>query len=194
MRTKANQLIGKFNQLKDRRKHLEAEVLSASNKMVQIKKEQDLIERSTVVLQQVKPLLSASSIKQCETLANSAIQSIFGFPYTVEFNAETQRFILNKGDYITDLADSEGGGILTVISAVFELFLLVKLGKRRFMAYDESWYAVSDDYYDAFIAFMRQACKDLGVDLMVISHDVRLTTDMVDIAYKIADGKSIRVK
>lgn len=184
----------KYLDLLESKKHLEAELESSNFKMQHILKEQDLIERTVVALQQAKPLLSASSIKQCEALANSAIASVFGFPYTVEYNIETQRFNLNKGDYITDLADAEGGGLVTVISFCFDVYLLVKLGKRRLLAYDEAFTQVSDKYFPSFVQFIRQMCNDLGVDLLLISHDQRIQPEDVDTVYVIEDGKSRKVK
>lgn len=184
----------KFSDLQDQRKHLETEIETAEFKMQQILKEQDLIERTLLALQQAKPLLSASSIKQCEELANSAISSVFGFPYTVEYNIETQRFNLNKGDYITDLAEAEGGGLVTCISFCFDVYLLVKMGKRRFLAYDEAFTQISDKYFPSFIQFIKQMCNDLGVDLLLISHDQRISPEDADTVYVIEDGKSRRVK
>lgn len=176
------------------KQHLESQLLNTQHKMDEVLQEQVLLEKTTLALQQARPLLSASSIKQCEQLANAAISSIFNFPYTVEYNIETQRFILNKGDYTTDLADAEGGGICTVVSAVFDMFLLAKTGCRRLLVYDEAWYAVSSEYFDNFISFMRQSCKELGIDILLVSHDDRLTLDMVDRAYRIDKGHSQRIK
>lgn len=192
--TDAERQFIRFDRLKSYKSHVENSVLQAKLAMDKVLKEQKLLERTTVAVQQARPLLSASSIKQCENLANSAISSVFGFPYTIEFDVESSRFILNKGDYKTDLADAEGGGILTVVSTVFQLYLLIKLGKRKFMAFDEAWYAVSDKYFEAFISFVKQACHDLGVDICLISHDERLTEDMVDHVYKIEDGLAIKIK
>lgn len=156
--------------------------------------EQDLIARSIVALGQVKPLLSASSIKQCEELANSAISTVFGFPYTVRWDAESKRFVMNQGDFEVDLADSCGGGVVTVVSFVFTVYLLVKLGKRRFMAFDEAWTQVSSEYFGNFIGFVRTLCHDLGIDLLLISHDARIDIADVDSAYRIESGKSIKLK
>lgn len=174
---------------------VETTISSAQMQMDKILKQQALLEKSTVALQQAKPLLSASSIKQCEELANTAIASVFELPYTVEYDVESCRFLLNMGnDLKTDLVDSNGGGINSLISFVFNLFLLVKLGKRRFLAYDEAFTAISDAYIERFIEFVRQMCKDLKVDLLLVSHDARISPDDVDVCYQIKDGHSIRIK
>lgn len=169
-------------------------LFEANESMSKILQEQDLLERTTVAIQQSRPLLSASSIKQCENLANSAISSVFGMPYTVEYNVESYRFTLNKGDYCTDLAEAEGGGIITVISFIFQVYLLVKLGKRRFMAFDEAFTQISDRYFPNFIQFVRQLCKDLGIDIMLVSHDQRISIEDVDHCYMIEEGHSRRLK
>ena len=184
-----------YNSLLKRRDYLSNEINVAQLKMNEILVEQDLIERSLFAIQAAKPLLSASSIKQCEELANSAISSVFDLPYTVEYNVETKKFNLNKGTYVTELSeDGEGGGMLVVISFVFTVYLLVKLNKRRFLAFDEAFTQISDKYFPAFLSFMNQLCKDLQVDILWISHDVRVSVEDVDHAFLIENGVSKRLK
>lgn len=168
---------------------------AAQLKMNEILTEQGLIERSVLAIQSAKPLLSASSIKQCEQLANSAIASVFGLPYTVEFNVETKKFNLNKGTYVTELSeDGEGGGMLVVISFVFTVYLLVKLNKRKFLAFDEAFTQISDKYFPAFLEFINQLCRDLNVDILWISHDARVSIDDVNHAFLIENGQSRKLK
>lgn len=183
-----------YNDLITSRDHIQNTVNVSNQKLKEVLEEQDLLERTTIALQQAKPLLSASSIRQCEKLANSAISSVFGFDYTVEYNVETNRFLLNKGNFVTDLADAEGGGMVTVISFVFVVYLLVKLGKRRFLAFDEHFTQISDKYFPSFIEFVRTLCKDLNLDILLISHDQRIQPDDVDRCFIIENGKSKRVK
>lgn len=183
-----------ISELKERKKNLDAQYKVTDDRMKQILIEQTLIEKSNLALNQAKPLLSASSIQQAESLANSAIATIFNFPYTVEWNPENQRFYLNKGDYSTDLAEAEGGGVCAVISAILDVFLLVKMGKRRFLAYDEAFTQISEQYFPSFVEFFRQMCSDLGIDVLWVSHDARLTNDMVDHVYLIESGHSKRLK
>ena len=73
--------------------------------------------------------------------------------------------VLNKGDYSTDLSEAEGGGIITVISFVFLIYLIVKLNKRRLIILDEAFTQISDAYFDKFIEFVNQLCTDLGFDI-----------------------------
>ena len=177
-----------YRSLESRKSHLEVSLIETNKVMAKLLEVQSLLERTTVAEQQARPLISASAIKQCEALANSAISSIFNFPYTVEWDVESKRFVLNKGDYKTDLAEAEGGGISTVISFCFEVYVLVKLGKRRFLAYDESFTQVSDAYFPAFVGFIRTLCHDLNCDILLVSHDQRISPEDVDRVYLVENG------
>ena len=184
----------KYEQLLANIAHIENIVATTEAELAKITNEKQLIERASLALKQVRPLLSGSSIKDCEQLANSAISSIFGFDYTVEYDLESNRFVLNKGDYSTDLSEAEGGGIITVISFVFLIYLIVKLGKRRLIYFDEAFTQISDAYFDKFIEFVNQLCTDLGFDILLVSHDQRITVDNVAHAYLISNGKSSKIK
>lgn len=186
--------LSRYHELTNLLNSTKLALVESQKVMDKVLSEQNMLERATVAIQQARPLLSVSSIKQCEELANSCIQSVFEFPYTVEYDAESSRFKLNKGDYVTDLADAEGGGIATVIGFVFNVYLLAKLGKRKFLAYDEAFYAVSDKYIANFIEFVRVLCRDLNIDLLLISHDERIQPDMVDHVIRIEDGVSKKLK
>lgn len=172
----------------------ETMLVSAKDKLKELQHKYDIIEHSRVAIEQVKPLLSAASITQLEKLANTALLTIFGIDATVQYDVESKRFVVNYPDKTVDLVDSSGGGIVTVLSFIFDLFLLIKQGGRRLLVYDEAFQAVSSEYYDDFIKFMVKACKDLNIDLLCVTHDARLTPDMVDHAYRIENGKSIKLK
>lgn len=174
--------------------HTNNVLLEANKQLDLVLKEQDLLERTTLAIQQARPLLSASSIKQCEELANSALKTIFGFDAKVQWDVESNMFVLDHDGFQTSLVDSEGGGIVSVISFVFQLFLLVKLHKRKFFCFDEAFYAVSDKYLESFITFVIQSAHDLNVDILWISHDVRINPEWADSVYIIEDGVSRKIK
>lgn len=186
--------IRKYKELLSKKSHYEAQVLAARTQMNKILEEQELLEGATIAIAKVKPLLSASSIKQCENLANSLLNNVFELPYTVQYNPESCRFQLNKGNYVTDLAEAEGGGLISAIGFVFDTYLLIKLNRRKLVFYDEHFQQISAKYFPSFMAFMRDLCHDLGVDIAMVSHDSRITEDMVDHIYLIEDGKSKKLK
>lgn len=162
----------------------------------EIRSEQELLETSKEVLTQVRNLLTKTSLDYCERLATSAVQSIFGFNAEVKYDASENKFYLVFLDtgYRSDLAANEGGGCKVVISLVFMIYLLIKTGTRRLVFADEAWTQVSDEYLPSFLAFIRQLCRELDFDICLVSHDVRISLQDVDMAYVISEGVSKRVK
>lgn len=200
MRSDVTQVLDRYNSLQLDIKSTEASVSVTELKLQDLLAEQETSEKAKVVIGSVKGLLSSSSVSQLIDLFNAALHAIFDKPDSyIAWNIESSRLELidvnqDGSQLVTDLTESNGGGLATVISTVADIFLLVKNGSRRLLVYDEHWTAVSSCYFDKFIDFIRQACKDLNIDILLVSHDDRLTPEMVDHVYQIKDGKSIKVK
>lgn len=190
----ANLVLHNFDKLMQEQRTLETSLQVSQDNMEVLLTKQDLLERCQLAMTQVKPLLSQNSIKFAETLANSAIRTVFQEDYTVRYSVEDGTFVLNKGDFETVLSEDEGGGFLAVISFVFGISLLIKLEKRRFIALDEQWTQISSEYLPRFIDFVKQLCKDLNFDILLITHDERISLQEVDRAYLIEGGKTKRIK
>lgn len=169
-------------------------LVTAQTRMEEILQEQDLITKSLFALDQARPLLSASSIKECESLANAALQSVFESEAKVEWSVEDEQFMLIHPEGFKTPLVSEGGGFLTVISFVFQVYLIIKLKKRRVLIMDEFFTCISDSYLENFFAFLKQLCKDLNFTCILVSHDSRLQEYHVDRMYEIEKGFSKRIK
>ena len=146
-------------------------------------------------LRQAKELLTCSSLRQCEDLATVGVRSIFGLDAKVVYDSDGGCFVLDYGNgCVSDLTTAQSGGVITVVSFVFTLYLILKLGSRRVMFLDEQWTQVSASHYGRFLSFVRKVCSDFDFDILLISHDARLTDDMCDRCYEISDGVAHRVK
>lgn len=159
-----------------------------------IKNEQSLAERARNAMGDVRQVLTKSSLEFCEQLANMAIESIFGLPYKVRYSIEESKFVLDRGEFCVDLSKAEGGGLQTVVSFVFGLYLVIKQGCRRLMFFDEAFTQISDEYLPAFLSFVDNVCKDLGFDILLVTHDERISLDSVNRAYFVSDGVCTRIK
>lgn len=191
---KYNQVFQDFQKLKSDREFTAQSLVQAQEAMNEILAEQKQLLVSTEALQAVKPLLSKSSIDQCQKLASEAVKAVFSDDYEVFYNSEDSRFYLNHGGYQTDIATAEGGGINSVVAFVFQVYLLIKLHKRRVIFLDEAWSGISDDYLERFLEFVRQMCHDLKFECVLITHDQRITLEQVDYCYEIVEGYSKRIK
>lgn len=191
---KYNEVYQDFQDLLKEKEFTTQTLLTAESQMKDILAEQALLQSSTETLQHVKPLLSKSSIEQCQKLASMAIKAVFDSDYDVVYHSEDGRFYLDKGGFMTDIATAEGGGINSIVSFVFQVYLILKLKKRRVIFLDEQWSGISTPQLLKFIEFVRKLCKDLDFSIALTTHDERLTLDLVDHAFEIVDGESHRLK
>lgn len=194
-------VIERYRKLADSREKLKSNFSLLSNQLTQalkqideINEEKRLLENSLQALKDAKPILSANSIEQCEKLANSALATIFETDATLKYSSDEGRFIIDEGDYSTDLKEGNGGGYLAVISLVFNLFLLMKLKKRRFLCFDEQFTQISDEYFENFMSFLKVLSKDLDVDILLVTHDKRIEDDMIDHLYVMEEGIARKIK
>ena len=165
-----------------------------SSQLDSLRSEEFLQEKSLLALKDVKPILSATSIDQCIKLANAALAAIFETNATLKYSSEDSSFQIDTGVFDTDLKEGNGGGYLAVISLVFNVFLLKKMGSRLFMVFDEQFTCVSEQYFQNFFQFIRRLTQDLGMDILLVTHDVRVEDDMVDHIYLMEDGEAKKIK
>lgn len=187
-------LVDSREKLKSNFSLLSSQLTQALKQIDEINEEKRLLENSLQALKDAKPILSANSIEQCEKLANSALATIFETDATLKYSSEEGRFIIDEGDYSTDLKEGNGGGYLAVISLVFNLFLLMKLKKRRFLCFDEQFTQISDEYFENFMSFLKVLSKDLDVDILLVTHDKRIEDDMIDHLYVMEEGIARKIK
>lgn len=198
---KTEDLLNKFKKFSAERDNIDQQIrvneVSLRNyqsRLVEILREQKLLEDSLEALKKVKPILAANSIEQCEKLANIALKTIFDTDATVKYSPEDGQFVIDEGEYFTSLQNGNGGGYLAVISLVFNIFLLLKMNKRLTLFFDEHFTQISDEYFYSFFEFLRKMTSELGVEVFMITHDNRVTEDMVDHLYVMEDGVANKIK
>lgn len=188
------QFESRFNALKSLCDQTAKELESSEEELRKIENEQVICNRSRDYMELAKQKITASPLKHCEHLLTSAVQTVFNKPYQVKYSEEAERFVLDKGEFEVDIATAEGGGLISLISFVLNIYLILKKGTRRILIYDEQFTNVSIEFYDRFIQFMMCITKELKFDILLVSHDVRLTDDLVDHVYYIKEGVSQKVK
>lgn len=181
----------------DASRDLNSAILKAKNAQEMLNecvKEQDLCVGGLQALKDIRPLMAASSVEKAENLANMALEAIFQTNDKVKFVDEDQRFIVETGEGDTDLLLGNGGGYQAVISFIFQMFLLMKSKARLFLAMDEAFTQLSDDALQRFIEFLRNICKSMEIDLLLITHDARISNEDVDHVYFIEDNHATKIK
>lgn len=78
------------------------------------------------------------------------------------------------GVVLAPVSSSHGGGVLTILSFIYQIYLLQLYKKRPFLLADECFYGVSQQYLPAFMEFVRYLVDDLDFDILHITHDERI--------------------
>lgn len=173
---------------------LSSSLVSHENKLSEIKLLQNLTSKALQALQDVRPILAAVSSEQSIALANHALRCIFLTDDTLVFNEEESRFYIKTPNGLTDLVSGNGGGYQAVISFIFTLFILVSSNSRRVLFYDEQFTQLSDECLARFIPFLKNLCKDMNLDICMITHDSRIEHNSVDHIYFLEEGQIKSIK
>jgi len=187
----------KLSEVRDKKRDLAVlrNTLKVSEEKLQrLLDEQKFCLKALQALQDIRPLLAAYSAERAVSLANSALKVVFDTEDTLFFSEEESRFFIKTPEGDTDLVAANGGGYLAVISFIFSIFLLVSTGSRRVVFYDEQFTMISDEALQRFMHFLKSLCKDLHLDILLITHDSRITIDAVDKFYFVSDGVVKKIK
>lgn len=194
-------LINKALRFLEESKNLERDIVnktalynSQAEKLQQVVDEQSRVIKSLQAIKDVRPLLSVSAIEKAEKLADAALAAIFDFPAKLVYSEEDGRFFVSTPKGEADLQEGSGGGLQAVVSFVFTVFLLMKEEARLFIALDEAFTQLDDDALVRFIDFLNVMCADLKMDILLVSHDARISQDQVNHMYRIEEGKSFKIK
>lgn len=135
------------------------------------------------------------SIKELKDILNSALSTIF---YDRDFaldivlsdkNGKSLQFKMTEEGKPVNLKRGTGMGVLTVISAVLQMYYL-QCKNSRILMLDESYSAVSEEYVEAFFNFLSQMCQQLGFKIILITHDKRFL-QYADKTYKLEKGEIV---
>ena len=59
---------------------------------------------------------------------------------------------------------------------------------------DEPFTGISDEFIPAFYEFTNKLCNSLGIDMLIVSHDVRVPEEFIDNIYLMENGVTKKIK
>lgn len=140
-------------------------------------------------------------IQRIEKLLNKALNSIFfDEDYEIKVIVENKKLSfdlvdnnnLNKDDIPLqiDIEDACGGGVITVIGFILQLFVIQLLDLSKTIFIDEGFMAISSAYRPYFYEFITAFCEETKMKIMLISHD-ELAKEYAKNIFEIEHGKVI---
>lgn len=171
-------------------KHLDLQ-LSEQEKMLA------LLEKSLLALQKLTDLKKKETTEKIENIISYGLQTIFedsSYKFKIldsikrkqvvyDFRVFSDSFSSDEG---VSILDSRGGGVISIVSFLLRLVLMCMVDKKaeRFMALDEPFSALSENYHENLVAAVKQITEKLGVQLLVVSHQKSLDS-FGDVVYEL---------
>lgn len=146
--------------------------------------------------------LNSASVEDIEKLVSEALEFIFEKPYKFKMKPEvlrgnvTYRFSLEiDGREDEDLMDSQGGGIVAVISIIMRIItiLITEPPLKRVLFLDESLGMLSAEYIDNASKFIKQLGTKLGFKIILVTHQEAFKQH-ADTVYEVDKGSVRRIK
>lgn len=133
-------VVSDYNERVALQRHSTLMIQSYMQSLETLDKEKDVINSADLALKAAKPLLSFGALEECVKLSNLALCAIFEENLEVKFSPEEGAFVLCDGGNETVISEAEGGGLIAIVSLILDIYMIMKLNKRRFLVFDEHFY------------------------------------------------------
>jgi len=179
------------------KKALEQLISSTNLDIANKEKELSLLEKSLAALQKLTDLKKKETVKKIEDVISFGLQAIFedsSYQFRIldsikrkqvvyDFRVYSNSFSSDEG---VSILDSRGGGVVSIVSFLLRLVLLCMIDKKaeRFLALDEPFAALSENYHENLVATIKQIAEKLNVQLLVVSHQKSLDS-FGDVVYEL---------
>jgi DNA repair exonuclease SbcCD ATPase subunit len=156
---------------------------------------QTLLERSKPFIDDLINKFSETSLKKLEDLLTLGVQRIFqDRDYRVEIKVSEKRsakcaelYLIDSGHSFLMRDSCVAGGILVVVGFLIQVFYVANLDVAKILFLDEALSNISTQYLDNFFAFVKELSTQIGLTVVLITHDTRFL-EYADRLYKVSNG------
>lgn len=202
-----NQITSKVKDLNDQVKYLQGSREVLTRDLNKLKGKSDLLELDIQILDEVIVFFSKAVDRRLSEvehtisdIINKGLRYIFktdtiGMKIeTVVKNNRTQfKLTLTDGKIESNkLDESFGGGLLSIVSFLFQTVVNILVKNERLLVFDETLNFVSRSYQPALSQFIKQLCEEMHLTLVLITHQptVMESADRLYEAYAANDGST----
>jgi DNA repair exonuclease SbcCD ATPase subunit len=173
--------VNKYNKSYSKR-----ELLGETIKTKSTCKENLLVDAASieevVMYAQLKAKETQDLVKfQLEDIVNLALNAVYSDKYRFETVIEPKRggtearlVLFNKDGEELDPMDSTGGGVCDILSFALRIALLIISKNQRVLIMDEPFKFISKDVKESAVEIIRSISRDLGIQIICVTHDVVL--------------------
>jgi DNA repair exonuclease SbcCD ATPase subunit len=146
------------------------------------------VETAQVLVQRVSEVVQDAAHRQIAAVVSRCLEAVFGdesYEFTIAFEKKRgkteARLVFVRDGQEVDPTGAAGGGVVDVAAFALRLACLVlaRPRRRRFLALDEPMRMLSREYVPRVRALLETVCVDMGLQLLIITHNRRLATGTV---------------
>jgi DNA repair exonuclease SbcCD ATPase subunit len=170
-----------FLKAKAKQELLEEQTTALASGEKKMEERSTFIEEALVYAQVVAKQTQEKVKFQLEDIVNLALKAVYGDAYRFEMEFNLKRgnseasIVLWKGQQrIEDPMGSCGGGVCDILSFALRIALLVISKNDRVLIMDEPFKFISADVKQDAIEIIKRISKDLGVQIICVTHDQEL--------------------
>lgn len=144
--------------------------------------------------------VSKSNLEQFLTFALNKIFIDRNYEVKLEFKEASKRpaleLVLVENDQPQEVTDAVGGGILSTLGLLLQIYYIEVYGLNKTMFIDEGLKEVSkgnvndedsEDYLEHLLSFLKWLTEERGYKFVIVTHDTSVA-DHADTVYTIKDG------
>lgn len=121
------------------------------------------------------------SVQEVKDVLNDGLEYVFGKRYMIDLVMSDKRgkslsleiYEYDNRERVSSLDRGMSMAVCCLISAVLQIYYCHAKG-CNFIGLDEQWHNVCVEYISEFYDFISKLCKNLGITLVLISHDARI--------------------
>lgn len=179
------------------RSAIDRQIEENDQKLKEIRSEDELLELVASLIKKLIDVEVTDGVKAVERLQTEGLAEIF-HDQNMAVRAEveetrgrvsvtllTQRQLDNGALVVGEADQSFGGSILTMQSILMRITVIFRRGLRPLLLLDETLAAVAQKYVDRAAKFLSSLCKNLGIDILLITHDDALVS-AADRSYQVS--------
>jgi len=139
------------------------------------------------IAQAVAQTIQQQAHKQIAGVVSKCLELVFDSPYKFKINFEQKRgkteasLLFERDGLEVDPLTASGGGVVDVAAFALRLscLMLAKPPLRRILFLDEPFKFVSEDYRGNVKMMLEQLSKEMGIQLIMVTHIPELVTGKV---------------
>lgn len=178
----------RIDKLRSKIDFLERSIRSEKKQLIRWNKRVKRNVKAQQILQVVSQTIQQKAHHRISKVVSSCLQAVFGeeaYEFKIQFDrkrGKTEAKLLFVRDGLeVDPITSSGGGMIDVAAFALRVVCLVlhRPRLRPLIVADEPMKNVSEDYQDAVRTMMEKLSQDMGIQIVMVTHNSNLATGKI---------------